>query len=104
MIENLSASNIVSRPMSFSLTVHGAAFGGAYKGSSSMLNPSGDSAEIVALALLERIARSEGRHFEVAPSQGSTADRQWVLDTYFDCLNVVHGHRGKAAAPQPREI
>ncbi len=69
-----------------------------------MLNPSGDSAEMVALALLERIAHSEGRQFEVAPQQGSTADRQWILDTYFDCLNVVRGHRAKVGAPQPWEV
>jgi len=68
-----------------------------------MLNPSGDSAEIVALALLERIARSEGRHFEVTPPEGSTADRRWILDTYFDCLNTVRGHRAKATAPEPWE-
>lgn len=69
-----------------------------------MLNPNGDSAEIGALALLERIARSEGRHFDVAPQQGSTTDRQWILDTYFDCLNVIRGHRAKAAAPEPWEV
>ncbi len=69
-----------------------------------MLNPSGDSAEVVALALLERIARSEGRHFEIAPQQGSTADRQWILDTYFDCLSAVRGHRAKTAALQAEEV
>ena len=63
-----------------------------------MINPSGDSPEIVALALLERIARSENRHFEAAPQQGSTADREWILDTYFDCLSAVQGHRAKSAA------
>jgi len=69
-----------------------------------MLNPNGDSAQIVALALLERIARSEGRHFDVASQQGSTADRQSILDTYFDCLNVIRGHRAKAAAPESWEV
>ncbi len=68
-----------------------------------MLNPSGDSPEIVALALLERIAHSEGRHFEAAPHEGSAADRRWILDTYFDCLNVVRGHRAQAAA-EPWEV
>jgi len=69
-----------------------------------MLNPSGDCPEIVAIALLERIARSEGRHFEATPQNGSTADRQWILDTYFDCLNTVHGHRAKASNPEPWEV
>ena len=67
-----------------------------------MLNPSGDSPEIVALALLERIARSEGRHFDVNPEDGgTTADRKWVLDTYFECLTAVKGHR--ATPDQLRE-
>ncbi len=69
-----------------------------------MLNPSGDSPELVALALLERIAHREGRHFEAAPQQGSTADRQWILDTYFDCLSAVRGHRTKATAAEPWEV
>jgi len=59
-----------------------------------MLNPSGDSPEVVALALLERVARSEGRQFERKPEDGMiAADRKWILDTYFDCLNAVKGHR-----------
>lgn len=69
-----------------------------------MLNPSGDSPEVVALALLERIARSEGRHFEATPQEGSTADRQWILDTYFDCLSAVRGRRANAAAAEPWEV
>jgi hypothetical protein len=69
-----------------------------------MLNPSGDSPEVVALSLLERIARSERRHFEATPPQGSIADRQWILDTYFDCLNAVRGHRANAAAAEPWEV
>lgn len=57
-----------------------------------MLNPSGDSPEIVALALLERIARSEGRHFDIKPEAGMTvADRKWILATYADCLAAVKG-------------
>lgn len=59
-----------------------------------MLNPSGDGPEIVALALLERIARAEGRQFDHKPEAGTTvADRQWILTTYFDCLQAVKGHR-----------
>lgn len=64
-----------------------------------MLNPSGDSPEIVALALLERIARSEGRQFERKPEDGmSVADRRWILDTYFECLAAARGHRATAGA------
>ncbi len=59
-----------------------------------MLNPTGDSVEVVALALLERIARSEGRQFDRKPEDGMTvADRRWILDTYFDCLTTAKGHR-----------
>ena len=66
-----------------------------------MLNPSGDSPEIVALALLERIARSEGRQFERKPEDGMTAaDRKWILDTYVECLNTVRGHRSMPGGPK----
>ncbi len=58
-----------------------------------MLNPSGEGPEVVALALLERIARAEGRQFDPKPEAGtSTADREWILKTYFDCLQTVKGH------------
>ena len=68
-----------------------------------MLNPSGDGPEIVALALLERIARSEGRQFDHKPEAGmSIADRQWILGTYFDCLQAVKGHRYSAAEQTPQ--
>ena len=61
-----------------------------------MLNPSGDSPEIVALALLERIARSEGRQFDIKPDAGmKTADRLWILSTYADCLAIVRGNNAK---------
>ena len=65
-----------------------------------MLNPSGDGPEIVALALLERIARSEGRHFDTKPEDGATtADRKWILNTYSECLDAVKGRRTPAPAP-----
>ena len=68
-----------------------------------MLNPSGDGPEIVALALLERIARSEGRQFEHKLESGALAiaDRKWILDTYFECLQAVKGHRVAAPATPP---
>jgi hypothetical protein len=68
-----------------------------------MLNPSGDSAEIVALALLERIARSEGRQFDHKPELGTAvADRHWILTTYFDCLQAVRGHRFGSGEKAPQ--
>ncbi len=55
-----------------------------------MLNPSGDSPEVVALALLERVARAEGKRFDAQPEEGTkTADREWILQTYSECLTVV---------------
>lgn len=57
-----------------------------------MLNPSGDSSEIVALALLERVARAEGKRFDAHPEEGTTtADREWILQTFSECLAVVRG-------------
>ncbi len=57
-----------------------------------MLNPTGDSAEIVALALLERVARSEGRQFDGKPEAGTAIpDRQWILATHAACLATVRG-------------
>ena len=69
-----------------------------------MLNPSGDSPEIVALALLERVARSEGRLFEHKPEEGAVADRKWILDTYFECLNAVRGHRMTSSARKEPDL
>lgn len=67
-----------------------------------MLNPSGDSPEIVALALLERIARAEGKHFDVRPDAGTTtADRLWILDTYSQCLAAVQGVGMASKGRQP---
>jgi len=44
--------------------------------------------------LLERIARAEGRQFDQKPEAGTTtADREWILKTYFDCLQAVKGRR-----------
>lgn len=63
-----------------------------------MLNPAGDSPELVALALLERIARAEGRQFDIKPDAGmTTADRTWILATYADCLSAVRKGKGTAA-------
>ena len=69
-----------------------------------MLNPSGEGPEIVALALLERIARSEGRHFDAKPEIGADiADRKWILDTYSECLDAAKGHRTISPADKDRQ-
>ena len=44
----------------------------------------GDSVEAVALALLDRVAVVEGKEFR----QGG-ADKQWILETYAECLKAV---------------
>ncbi len=68
-----------------------------------MLNPSGEGPEIVALALLERIARAEGRQFEHKPEADmSTVDRDWIVRTYFDCLQAVKGHRYGSSEQAPQ--
>jgi hypothetical protein len=70
-----------------------------------MLNPTGDSPEVVALALLERVARSEGRHFDAKAADDMTpADRKWILDTYFECLNAAKGHRHHAEAAEDLDM
>ena len=52
---------------------------------------SGESPEAVALQLLENIARAENMVYSQNP-QGvgaQSANRQWVLDTYAECLDAV---------------
>lgn len=51
----------------------------------------GDSAEIVALALLRQVAQVEDKSvLEI--------DRAWLLDTYAECLTAVRGDRATKAA------
>lgn len=58
-----------------------------------MLNPTGEGPELVALALLERIAHSGRRQFDRKPEDGMTvADHRWILDTCFE------GHRPATGA------
>lgn len=56
----------------------------------------GDSAELVALALLRQIAQLEHKTLGVI-------DRDWILDTYQECLAAVRGTRapGAGALGQP---
>jgi hypothetical protein len=51
----------------------------------------GDSAEAVALALLKLVAKAEGKLDSEGEPQG--VDREWLLDTYAECLDTVLGAR-----------
>ncbi len=48
----------------------------------------GDSAEIVALALLRQVAQLEGK-----TTGAIEPDRKWLLDTYAECLAAARGER-----------
>ena len=49
-----------------------------------------NSPEYVAHRLLSDIAAVEQKVFHRNPSSGQTsADRQWILDTYAECLQAV---------------
>jgi hypothetical protein len=62
-----------------------------------MADISGSTREAVALDMLEKIARCEGKVFAAPheiPNEGYTAaDRAWVLDTYAECLVTATGGR-----------
>jgi cobalamin biosynthesis protein CobT len=52
----------------------------------------GDSEEAVALALLQMIARAEGKMDDDGELKG--VDRAWILDAYTECLAAAYGMRG----------
>lgn len=52
----------------------------------------GDSEEAVAFALLQLVARAEGKTDFSGDIRG--VDREWLLDTYAECLATVNGDRG----------
>jgi hypothetical protein len=54
-----------------------------------------NSPEEVAFKLMEKVARLEKKIFYHSSerTQDSTADRQWLLDTYAECLHAVRGYR-----------
>ena len=43
------------------------------------------------LALMQLIARAEGRIFDQGKIGGETVSREWILDTYRECRQVVCG-------------
>ncbi len=50
------------------------------------------SEEGAILALMQLIARAEGRIFDQGKIGGDTVSKQWILDTYRECRQVVCGH------------
>lgn len=53
-----------------------------------------NSPEEVAYRLMDNIADVEQKVLHGNPGSGATsADRQWILDTYAECLRAVHGLR-----------
>ena len=59
-----------------------------------------DTPEEVAYKLLLAISDAEHKHPEQV--QWSGADRQWILDTYAECLETVRGQRTPRARPPTR--
>lgn len=51
-----------------------------------------NSPEQVALKLLTMVAHSEKKGL-FGTTAGDLADRQYILDTYAECLSAVKGHR-----------
>ncbi len=56
--------------------------------------PETGSSETIAYELFLKIAAAEGKVFDRLPdNHGTTADRDWILSTYNECLKVVRGFR-----------
>lgn len=57
------------------------------------------AAEQIAYKLLQHIAAVERRAFFPNPGEDSSAaDRQWILDTYAECLSTVRNGRRRGQA------
>ncbi len=52
-----------------------------------------NSPEQVAYKLMRHIAYNEGLALGPHESGNSTANKQWILDTYAECLHTVQGRR-----------
>ena len=53
-----------------------------------------NSPEYVALQLLDKVSLVEGFVAHRNPGSGqTTATREWILDTYAECLYAVKGNR-----------
>jgi hypothetical protein len=73
-------------------------------------HPSDESAESVAFRLMLLVADLENKTLHGNPARERTlADRQWILDTYAECLRAVrlpeerrgHGHGGEGLRIPP---
>ena len=60
---------------------------------------SAESPEAVALDLLDKIAAVENKVFHTSSQAGplSAADREWILNTYAECLTATRGYRKRAS-------
>ena len=60
------------------------------------------SAEGMAYKLMQRIAAIENRNLSAKPRPGKTpVDRNWILNTYSECIEAVKGDRLRAANDDP---
>ncbi len=50
-----------------------------------------NSPEQIAYKLLETIASNEKKSLRGVPGTPATADKEWLLSTYAECLRVVRG-------------
>jgi hypothetical protein len=48
-----------------------------------------NSPEQIAWRLLQAIASNEGKTTQTSMSGGATANRDWLLSTYAECIRVV---------------
>ena len=51
----------------------------------------GDSPEVAALVLLDRVANSENVKFYPNPEHGQGATREWIFTAYAQCLKATKG-------------
>jgi len=51
-----------------------------------------ESPENIALALLEKVMRAENKTIDRSDKK-ERADRQYILDTYIECLAAAQGRR-----------
>lgn len=54
-----------------------------------------NSPEEVAYKLLGHIASAEGFRLARTPAVENSAGRQWILDTYAECVEAVKGYRSR---------
>jgi hypothetical protein len=60
-----------------------------------------ETPEAVALELLREIAYAEDKNIRGAniTTKEAKVDREWILDAYAECLEIVRGHRTKTRGP-----